>query len=263
MADFTGKSVLITGGGTGLGAVCAQHFAGRGARVAVMGRRLQPLQEVAAQTGALVVQGDASVTAACEAAVEQVVAAFGGLDILVASAGIVAEGDLEHISDEDWDKVIGADLSGCMRISRAALTPMLKQGRGSIVLVSSVASVLAPGAMTAYIAAKAGVVGLANSMAFDFGPKGIRTNAISPGWMKTPMTDEEMAFFAKANDFTVAEAFQYATRFIPLKRMAETLEIAKCVAFLAGDDASYVNGINLIVDGGHHLSDVGYIALSS
>ena len=263
MADFKDKSVLITGGGTGLGAVCAEYFAAVGAKVAIMGRRLQPLEEVSARTGALVVQGDASETAACEAAVDKTLVAFGKLDILVASAGIVAEADLEHLSDADWDNVIGADLSGCMRISRAALKPMLKQGRGSIVLVSSVASILAPGAMTAYIAAKAGVIGLANSMAYDFGPKGIRTNAISPGWMKTPMTDEEMAFFAKENNFTVAEAFQHATRFIPLKRMAETLEIAKCVAFLAGDDSSYINGINLIVDGGHHLSDVGYIALSS
>lgn len=263
MGKFDGKSVLITGGGTGLGAVCAELFASEGAKVAVMGRRLEPLQAVSAKTGALVVQGDASVTASCEAAVDAAVKAFGGLDMLVASAGIVAEGDLADLSDEDWDKVIGADLSGCMKISRAALKPMLKQGKGAIVLVSSVASILAPGAMAAYVTAKAGVVGLANSMAYDFGPKGIRTNAISPGWMKTPMTDQEMAFFAKENGFTVEEAFKHATRFVPLKRMAETMEIAKCVAFLAGDEASYVNGINLVVDGGHHLSDVGYIALSS
>ena len=260
---FEGKSVLITGGGTGLGATCAELFATEGARVAVMGRRLAPLEEVSAKTGALVVSGDASVTASCEAAVAATVKAFGGLDILVASAGIVAEGDVVSINDEDWDTVIGADLSGCMKIARAALNPMLQKGQGSIVLVSSVASVLAPGAMAAYIAAKTGVIGLANSMAFDFGPKGIRTNAISPGWMKTPMTNEEMAFFAKEKGYTVAEAFKHATRFIPLKRMAETMEIAKCVSFLASDDASYVNGINLIVDGGHHLSDAGYIALSS
>lgn len=263
MGKFDGRNVLITGGGSGLGAVCAELFASEGATVAVMGRRLAPLEEVAAKTGALVVQGDASDTAACEAAVAETVKAFGGLDILVASAGIVAEGDVAELSDADWDTVIGADLSGCMKISRAALKPMLQQGKGSIVLVSSVASILAPGAMAAYIAAKAGVVGLANSMAFDFGPQGIRTNAISPGWMKTPMTDQEMAFFAKENGFTVPEAFNHATRFVPLRRMAEPMEIAKCVAFLAGDDASYVNGINLVVDGGHHLSDVGYIALSS
>lgn len=263
MGKFNGQSVLITGGGTGLGAVCAELFVAEGAKVAVMGRRLEPLREVAAKTGALVVQGDASDTAACEAAVANTVNAFGGLNMLVASAGIVAEGDLTGLSDADWDKVIGADLSGCMKIARAAVKPMLKQGKGSIVLVSSVASVLAPGAMTAYIAAKAGVIGLANSMAFDLGPKGIRTNAISPGWMKTPMTDQEMAYFAKEHDFTVDEAFKHATRFIPLKRMAETVEIAKCVAFLASDDAAYVNGINFIVDGGHHLSDAGYLALSS
>lgn len=263
MSRFDGKNVLITGGGTGLGAVCAELFASKGANVTIMGRRLPPLQEVAAKTGALVVQGDASVTAACEAAVEAVVKAFGGLDILVASAGIMSEGNAAALSDIDWDMVIGADLTGCMKISRAALKPMLQKGHGSIVLVSSVASVLAPGAMAAYITAKAGVVGLANSMAFDFGSKGIRTNAISPGWMKTPMTDQEMAFFAEENGFTVDEAFKHATRFIPLRRMAETIEVAKCVAFLAGDEASYVNGANLIVDGGHHLSDAGYIALSS
>lgn len=246
-----------------MGAVCAELFAAKGANVAVMGRRRAPLEEVSAKTGALVVQGDASSTDSCEAAVEAAVKAFGGLDILVASAGIVAEGDVAELSDADWDTVIGADLTGCMKISRAALKPMLQKGQGSIVLVSSVASILAPGAMAAYVTAKAGVVGLANSMAFDFGPKGIRTNAISPGWMKTPMTDQEMAFFAEENGFTVEEAFKHATRFIPLKRMAETMEIAKCVAFLSGDDATYVNGVNLIVDGGHHLSDVGYIALSS
>lgn len=262
MGKFDGKSVLITGGGTGLGAVCAELFSLEGAGVAVMGRRLAPLQEVSAKTGALVIQGDASDTKSCEAAVAETVGAFGTLDMVVASAGIVAEADLANLTDEDWDKVIAADLSGCMKISRAALKPMLNQGKGSIVLVASVASILAPGAMTAYIAAKAGVVGLAHSMAFDFGPKGIRTNVISPGWMKTPMTDQEMAYFAQEHGFSVADAFKYATRYVPLKRMAETMEIAKCVAFLAGDDSSYVNGINLVVDGGHHLSDVGYIALS-
>lgn len=263
MAEFVGKSVLITGGGTGLGAVCAEYFAAKGANVAIMGRRPEPLAAVAANIGALAVPGDVSLTAACEAAVAAVVKAYGGLDILVASAGIVAEGNVAALSDADWDMVIAADLTGCMKISRAALNPMLQKGKGSIVLVSSVASILAPGAMAAYVAAKSGVVGLANAMAFDFGPKGIRTNAISPGWMKTPMTDEEMAFFAQEKGFTVDEAFKHATRFIPLQRMADTIEIAKCVAFLAGDDASYVNGINLVADGGHHLSDAGYIALSS
>lgn len=263
MAEFDGKSVLITGGGTGLGAACAELFAAKGANVAVMGRRLEPLAAVAAKTGALAIPGDASDTAACAAAVAAAVKAFGGLDILVASAGVMAEGSVAALSDADWDTVMAADLTGCMKISRAALNPMLQKGRGSIVLVSSVASVLAPGAMAAYVAAKSGVVGLANSMAFDFGPKGIRTNAVSPGWMKTPMTDQEMAFFAQEKGLTVAEAFKHATRFIPLQRMAETIEIAKCVAFLAGDDASYVNGVNLVVDGGHHLSDAGYIALTS
>jgi NAD(P)-dependent dehydrogenase (short-subunit alcohol dehydrogenase family) len=257
-----GKVALITGGGSGVGEACARLFAEDGASVAVMGRRPEPLQRVAAEIGGLAVPGDASSPGDCERAVQATAAAFGRLDVLVSCAGIMREGSVTAMRPEEWREVMDANLDAIMQAARAAIPAMLRGSGGSIVNVSSLAALVAPGDMAAYVASKSAVAGLTRSMAIDYGPQGIRVNTLAPGWILTPMSREEMRAIASAKDITLEEALAHATRYLPLGRMAEPVEIARCARFLASDDASFVTGTMLVADGGSSAVDVGYISLA-
>jgi len=255
------KVALITGGGTGIGEACARLFAGDGAGVAVMGRRPVPLERVAAGVGGLDVAGDASRATDCERAVAATVARFGRLDILVSCAGVEGEGSVTAMDPEVWRRVLDANLETTMQIARAAIPAMLEGGGGSIVNVSSLAGLVAPGDMAAYVTSKSAVLGLTRSMAVDYGPLGIRVNTLAPGWVWTPMSRDEMDVYAEARGITPDEAVAQATRYLPLGRMAEPVEIARCVRFLASDDASFVTGAVLVADGGSSAVDIGYVSL--
>jgi NAD(P)-dependent dehydrogenase (short-subunit alcohol dehydrogenase family) len=258
---FDGKVALITGGGTGIGEACARLFAQEEASVVVMGRRMAPVQQVAKQIGGLAVAGDASKQQDCEKAVQAVTRAFGGLDILVCSAGIMCEGGVAAMALEEWNRTMDANLNAVMQICRHCIPEMIKRAGGSIVNVASLGALVAPGRMAAYIASKTAVIGLTRSMAVDYGPLGIRVNTLCPGWVLTPMSQEEMAHYAEAKGISIDEAIAHATRYLPLKRMAQPEEIARCVQFLASDDASFVTGATLVADGGSSAVDVGYISL--
>lgn len=257
-----GKVALITGGGSGVGEACARLFAEDGASVAVMGRRPEPLQRVAAEIGGLAVPGDASSLGDCERAVQATTAAFGRLDVLVSCAGIMREGSVTAMKPEEWREVMDANLGAIMQAARAAIPAMLRGSGGSIVNVSSLAAMVAPGDMAAYVTSKSAVAGLTRSMAVDYGPRGIRVNTLTPGWILTPMSKEEMRAIASARGITLEEALAQATRYLPLGRMAEPVEIARCARFLASDDASFVTGTMLVADGGSSAVDVGYISLA-
>lgn len=257
-----GKAALITGGGSGVGEACARLFAEDGASVAVMGRRPEPLRRVAAEIGGLAVPGDASSAGDCGRAVQATTAAFGRLDVLVSCAGIMREGSVTALEPEEWREVMAANLDAIMQAARAAIPAMLRGSGGSIVNVSSLAAMVAPGDMAAYVASKSAIVGLTRSMAVDYGPQGIRVNTLSPGWILTPMSAEEMREIASKKGITLAEALAHATRYLPLGRMAEPVEIARCARFLASDDASFVTGAMLVADGGSSAVDVGYISLA-
>jgi meso-butanediol dehydrogenase / (S,S)-butanediol dehydrogenase / diacetyl reductase len=259
--SLKGKVALVTGGGSGIGEACARLFAEDGASVAVMGRRPAPLQCVADQIGGLAVPGDASRAEDCDRAVQATTEAFGRLDVLVSCAGVEAEGSVTSMSLDVWRRTMDTNLEAMMQIARACIPAMLENGGGSIVNVSSLASSVAPGNMAAYITSKTAIPGLSRSMAVDYGPLGIRVNTLSPGWVWTPMSQEEMREYAKAKGITADEAVDYATRYLPLGRMAEPVEIARCARFLASDDASFVTGTVLVADGGSSAVDVGYIAL--
>ena len=164
------------------------------------------------------------------------------------------------MSSDDWQNSIDANLNSIMEISRASL-PIMADGGGSIVNISSLGALVAPGEMAAYITSKAAIVGLTRSMAVDFGPKGIRVNTLCPGWVLTPMSEAELAHYAIENNITTDEAIAHATRYLPLRRMAQPEEIARCVRFLASDESSFVTGTTLIADGGSSAVDVGYISL--
>jgi meso-butanediol dehydrogenase/(S,S)-butanediol dehydrogenase/diacetyl reductase len=256
-----GKIALITGGGTGIGAACARLFAQSGAVVSVMGRRKAPIDRIAKEINGLAVQGDASLEKDCEQAVQATVKAYGGLDTLVSCAGIMSEGNVADLVKSDWDHIIDVNLTSVMLIARAAIPAMRRRSACSIVNVSSLGGLVAPGNMAGYIASKTALIGLSRSMAVDFGPH-IRVNALCPGWVLTPMSEEEMKNFAASKNISRQEAEAHVTRFLPLKRMAEPEEIAKCARFLCSNDASFITGTTLVADGGSSAVDVGYISMA-
>jgi NAD(P)-dependent dehydrogenase (short-subunit alcohol dehydrogenase family) len=162
--------------------------------------------------------------------------------------------------DTTWERTLAVNLSGPMRLARAALPAILRRGGGSIVLVSSVSGLVSSTGSAAYVSSKAALLGLARSLAVDYGPKGVRANALCPGWVETPMGDEEMDALASARGITRAEAYLLATARVPLRRAAHPEEIAACCLFLASDESSIVNGSVLVADGGSTAADVGSLA---
>jgi meso-butanediol dehydrogenase/(S,S)-butanediol dehydrogenase/diacetyl reductase len=244
------KVTLITGGGSGVGAAVARLFAREGAKVVVTGRRPEPIAAVAAEVEGVSVAGDTSDPAHAPEAVAAAVSAFGGLDVVVACAGMGIEGSVGDMDDEHWQRVFDVNLTGPMMITRAALPVMLERGGGSVVLVSSTNAMVAAPASAAYDVSKSGLNGLARAIAVDYGPRGIRANALCPGWIITPMGDESMDELAAANGISRQDAYGLATSDVPSRRAGTAEEMAYCCLFLASDESSIVNGTTLVADGG-------------
>jgi meso-butanediol dehydrogenase / (S,S)-butanediol dehydrogenase / diacetyl reductase len=245
-----GKVAIISGGGTGIGAATARLFAAEGAKVVVTGRRREPIEAVAAEVNGLAVAGDTTDPSHATEAVAAAVATFGGLDVLVANAGIGFGGSAGDVSDEHWQRTLDVNLTGPMVLTRAALPAMLERGGGSVVLVASVNGLVGTTDSAAYGTSKAGLLGLARSIAVDYGPRGIRANTLCPGWVVTPMADEEMDELGTVMGIGRQEAYDLATIDVPLRRPATAEEIASCCLFLASDESSIVTGAVLVADGG-------------
>jgi meso-butanediol dehydrogenase/(S,S)-butanediol dehydrogenase/diacetyl reductase len=251
-----GRVAVITGGGTGIGAATARRFAAEGAKVIVTGRRPEPLEEVAREAGGLAVPGDVADEDHARKAIAAATQAFGGLDILVANAGLGYGGAAADVDDERWARTLDVNLTGAFRFARAAIPAMLERGGGSIVLVSSVSGLVSSTESAAYVTSKAAMLGLARSIAVDYGPKGIRANALCPGWVATPMGDRAMGDLIEREELSLEEAYRRATRDVPLRRPATPEEIAACCLFLASDESSIVTGTVLVADGGGLAVDV-------
>jgi NAD(P)-dependent dehydrogenase (short-subunit alcohol dehydrogenase family) len=251
-----GKRALVTGGGTGIGRGTAELFARKGARVMVSGRRRAELEETvrlvekAGGTAALV-PGDVAKPEDAERMARETVAAFGGIDILVNNAGIlVRNATVTSVSIEDWRRVIDVDLHGVFLVSRFALMEMVPAGRGgAIVHVSSVAGILGDPKLAPYNAAKGGVNLLTKNMALDYAPHGIRVNAVCPGRVATPMP---LSRLKPGEDWEAVLAAWGKN--IPLGRVGRPDDIAQAILFLASDDASWITGTTLVVDGGATIS---------
>jgi meso-butanediol dehydrogenase / (S,S)-butanediol dehydrogenase / diacetyl reductase len=254
---FEDKVAVISGGGSGIGAATARRLAAEGARVVVTGRRDAPLRAVADEVDGLAIAGDVTEPGHAEAVVRAAYETFGGLDVVVANAGIAFGGTVAEITDEHWQRTLDVNLTGAMRLIRAAIPALADGGGGSIVLVSSVSGVVASPSSAAYMASKAALIALASSIALDHAGQGIRANALCPGWVRTGMGDDAMADVATERDLDREQAYSLATAAIPLRRPAQPEEVAACAAFLASDDASYVTGTSLFVDGGLLAVDPG------
>ncbi|MGZ5335458.1 MAG: SDR family NAD(P)-dependent oxidoreductase [Solirubrobacterales bacterium] len=253
------RCAIVTGAGTGIGRAVALRLAAEGFAVVVSGRRPGPCEEVAAEIAAegraLAVSGDVGDPGDAERIVSASAGAFGGVDVLVCNAGIGDGAPAGEETPAGWERVLRTNLTGAFLIARAALPSLIERG-GSIVTVSSVNGYLAGPGWAAYSTSKAGLIMLTRSLANDYGPRGVRANCVCPGWVRTPMADEDMDQVAAARGTDREGAYRLTHAENPLRRAAEPEEIAAAVAFLAGPEASYVNGVTLPVDGGTSVVDV-------
>ncbi|MER5388701.1 SDR family oxidoreductase [Saccharopolyspora sp. NPDC002686] len=257
------STYLVTGGGTGIGAAIATRLAGDGADVIVSGRRREPLEEVAATHPRIVAMpADAAEGAAMRDLIAEVRERYGSLDGVVANAGGHGYDTVGDTSDETWRSSLDANLTTAFVTVRESLA-LLEESGGSVVFVSSLAGIRAAPETAGYTVGKHALLGLMRSVARDYGRRGVRANAVCPGWVRTPMADEEMQVLVSEGGATdVESAYATVTRDVPLGRPAHAAEIAGVVAFLLGPDAAYVHGATIVVDGGAHVVDVPTLAFS-
>ncbi len=242
MFDLNGKTALVTGASGGIGGAIAKALAAQGARVALSGTRLEALEKLKAEIG-----GDHAIVVcnladgpAVDALVGQAEQALGGrLDILLANAGITKDGLLLRMKDEDFEKVLKVNLESYFRLSRAALRNMMKNRWGRIIAITSVVGVTGNPGQANYAASKAGMIGFTKALATEVASRNVTANCIAPGFIASPMTDvlndaQKTALLAK----------------IPAARLGEGADIAAAAVYLASEEASYVTGQTLHVNGG-------------
>jgi meso-butanediol dehydrogenase/(S,S)-butanediol dehydrogenase/diacetyl reductase len=245
-----GKVAIVSGGRTGIGAATARRFASEGAKVVVTGRRAEPIEAVAAEIGGRAVAGDTADEAHVTIAVETARESFGGLDVVVASAGTGFFGSVGELDDHGWQRTLDVNVTGAFRLVRASLPSLIERGGGSIVLMSSTAAFVSGPENAAYETSKAAMIGLTRSLAVDYGPLGVRAKALCPGWVVSPLGDDSMESLVEKWGITTEDAYRHVTKHTPLQRPASAEEVALCCLFLACDESAIVTGTALIADCG-------------
>jgi 3-oxoacyl-[acyl-carrier protein] reductase len=242
---FEGQIALVTGASRGIGAAIALELAQRGLTVIGTGTTAESAQKISTALGAHGVQGralDVNDGAAVEALVEEIVAKYGALHVVVNNAGITRDMLAMRLKDADWDAVLDTNLKAVFRLSRAAIRPMMKQRYGRIISITSVVGAAGNAGQVNYAAAKAGVAGMTRALARELGSRNITVNCVAPGFIETDMTSR------------LPEAQQQALLSqIPLGHLGKPADVAHAVAYLASPQAAYVTGQELHVNGGMHM----------
>lgn len=248
MNRFTQKVVVVTGAGSGIGEATAKRFAREGATVVLVGRSVDKLSRVAAQLegeGHLTRATDVADLSDVQALFNEVATRFGRLDVLVNNAGIVKSGKVTELEAKDWKELMSVDLDGVFYCTRAAM-PALIANKGSIINVSSVSGLGGDWGMSFYNAAKGAITNFTRALALDHGPDGVRVNAVCPSLTRSELTEDMLG------DESLMAKFRER---IALGRPAEPEDIGDVIAFLASDDARFITGVNLPVDGGLSASN--------
>ncbi len=241
MFEIEGKAALVTGATGGIGAAIARALHEKGAVVALSGTRESVLSELASELGerAHVVPCDLSNQAAVDGLAGQAEDAMGRLDIVINNAGLTRDNLAMRLKDEDWQTVLDVNLTAGFRIARASLRTMMKQRWGRIIGITSVVGVTGNAGQANYAASKAGMIGMSKALAQEVASRGITVNCVAPGFIETPMTD---ALNDKQREAIIST--------VPAGRLGTPLEIASAVVYLASDEAAYVTGQTLHVNGG-------------
>jgi 3-oxoacyl-[acyl-carrier protein] reductase len=241
MFDLTGKTALITGATGTIGGAIVRRLHGQGATVAISGTRVEVLEQLAKELGGRVhvVPCDLADATAVEALVPRAEEILGQLDVLVANAGVTRDNLLVQLRNEDWDQVIAINLNATFRLTRAALRGMMRRRFGRVIAITSVVGFTGNAGQANYVAAKAGIAGMIKAAAQEYSKRGVTANCVAPGFIVTPMTD-------KLND----KQREVILSKIPVGRAGTPDEVAAAVVFLASDEAAYVTGQTLHVNGG-------------
>jgi 3-oxoacyl-[acyl-carrier protein] reductase len=240
MFDLTGKTALVTGATGGIGGAIARALHAQGAKVALSGTRREVLDSLAAELGgAAVLPCDLANKDSVEALVPDAEKALGQLDILVTNAGITRDGLFVALKDDDWEQVLNVNLTSTFRLARAAVKLMMRKRFGRIIGITSVVGVTGNPGQANYTATKAGMIGMFKSIGKEYAKRGVTANCVAPGFIATPMTD-------KLND----KQREAILQMVPAGRLGVGADVAAAVVYLASDEAAYVTGQTLHVNGG-------------
>jgi len=245
--DFSGKIALITGAASGMGAATAREFTAAGGKVIIVDINPETAEIIAAEIGSQPpLIGDVSDSSFCQHAVDSIVKQHNRLDVLVNCAGTIVRADALNTSDEAWRRIMAVNVNGVFFMSRAAVVPMKRQGKGAIINFGSIWGGMGAAGVVAYCASKGAVHQITKAMALDHVKDGIRINAVCPGEVNTPMLASERPTPPSREDLQ-----KLAEETVPMGRLAEPEEIARVVLFLASDAASYMTGSLVTVDAGY------------
>jgi NAD(P)-dependent dehydrogenase (short-subunit alcohol dehydrogenase family) len=249
---FEGKRVIVTGGGSGIGRATVEAFLEEGARVAIFDVSRKGGEAVVNELRAkgfdpILFVGDVSVSADVKRMVKGAVRKMGGVDVLFNNAGILVEGTVTDVSEKDWDKIMGVNVKGVFLMSKEVVPIMLKQRKGVIVNNASCSGLVGDRNAIAYNTSKGAVVLLTKCLALDYAQKNIRANCVCPGEIETPMFHQE----ARSRKMPIDEYREELCAYHPIGRLGVPREVANTVLFLASDDASFVTGAAVSVDGGY------------
>jgi NAD(P)-dependent dehydrogenase (short-subunit alcohol dehydrogenase family) len=245
-----GRHALITGGGTGIGAAAVQHLAGEGARLSLLGRRIEPLQAVAESCGGTAIQCDVTDPQRIVAAFEEARAANGPIELLIVNAGIAESAPFHKMSRESWDRIIATNLTAAFDCVRAAIGDLMKSDSGRLVFVASVASLRGVPYAAHYAASKHGLLGLMRSLAAEYAKTNLTVNAVCPGYVDTPMTDQSVARVSEITGRSDSDSRSIITNMNASGRLVDPQAIGNVIAMLCLPLSRDINGAAITVDGG-------------